>query len=418
MINRISVLRRNNFFVITIILILGLSFFSCARDKADNQADKPYVVILSIDGCRWDYPDIHDMTNLNRIGHQGVKADAIIPSYPSKTFPNHYTLATGLYPDHHGIVSNNFYDPDTDRFFTMGNRDYVRDSSFWGGEPIWATAEKQGVKTASFFWVGTETNSSHRPSIRKYFDDEIPFDTRVDSVVSWLYMPEETRPHLILFYFEEPDAVGHGYGPESKETKIVLARVDSLIGVTMDKIKLAEESLDIEINFIVTSDHGMGYIPESQNIILNEYIDLDDIAGYAGSNPAYLLQPEEGKMDEVYSALSAIPHLKVWTKDNVPEHYHYGTNNRIFDLVVEAEAGWGVNLKERSRGYSLGTHGYDPANKDMHAIFYAMGPAFKSGYTHSSFDNVCLYSLLAEVLKLEPVQTDGELDLVRSMLKD
>jgi alkaline phosphatase D len=162
----------------------------------------------------------------------------------------------------------------------------------------------------------------------------------------------------------------------------------------------------------------MGYIPESQNIILDEYIDLDDIAGYAGSNPVYLLQPEEGKMDEVHSELSAIPHLKVWTKDNVPEHYHYGTNNRIFDLVVEAEAGWGVNLKERSRGYSLGTHGYDPANKDMHAIFYAMGPAFKSGYKHNSFDNVCLYPLLAEILKLEPVQTDGQLDQVRSMLKD
>ena len=405
-------------YLLSALLLSCLFAFSCSRDTDENSADRPYVVMLSIDGCRWDYPDIHDMPNLDKIAAQGVKAEAIIPSYPSKTFPNHYTMATGLYPDHHGIVSNNFYDPDLDMRFSLGNRETVEDARFWGGEPIWETAEKQGVKSAAFFWVGTETDKEFHPSIRKYFDDEIPFETRVDSAVSWLYLPEKSRPHLIMFYFEEPDGVGHGFGPESLETKIVLARVDSLIGVTMNKIDQAEEELGIEVNFIVTSDHGMGYIPEEQNIILDEHIDLDDLEGYSGSNPSYMLQPVEGKMEDIYSTLSSVPHLKIWTKKQLPAHYNYGTNNRVFDLVVEAEAGWGVSLKERNRGYSLGTHGYDPHNKDMQAIFYAMGPAFKSGYTFGSFENVNIYPLLAEIIKLEPAKTDGNIELVRAMLQD
>lgn len=398
--------------------MVSISLFSCSRDSDQNPADKPYIVMLSIDGCRWDYPDIHNMQNLKLIGHEGVMAEAMIPSYPTKTFPNHYTMVTGLYPDHHGIVSNNFYDPDIDLYFTLRNRERVEDSRFWGGEPIWETAEKQGVRTASFFWVGTETNADYHPSIRKYFDDEIPFGTRVDSAVSWLYLPEKIRPHLILFYFEEPDGVGHGYGPESIETKLVLARVDSLIGVTMNKIEKAEEELGIKVNFIVTSDHGMAYIPPDQNIFLEDHINLDDISGYSGSNPAYSLQPEQGRQDEVSSSLSAVDHLKVWTKDQLPEHYNYGTNPRIFNLIVEADAGWGVRLKRNDRGYSLGTHGYNPANRDMHTIFYAMGPAFKSGYSHGSFENVNLYPLLAEIMNLDPAETDGNLENVKSMLVD
>jgi len=398
------------------ILILGLSFFSCSRDSDENPADHPYVVILSIDGCRWDYPDLAEMPHLDLIEERGVKAESIIPAYPSKTFPNHYTMATGLYPDHHGIVQNNFFDPELEVYFTMGNRALVQDSIFWEGEAIWETAESQGVRTAAFFWVGTESNETYRPSIRKYFDDEIPFCTRVDSVVSWLYLPEKIRPHLIMFYFEEPDAVGHNFGPDSDETMAVLAQLDSLIGVAMDGIRQAEIDLDIEVNFIVTSDHGMGYVPPDQFIFLRDHLNPEHVTNYAGSNPAIMIQPQEGKKEEVLSALSDVPHLKVWTKDQLPKHYNYGTNDRVFEICVEAESGWGLEIKERNRKYSLGTHGYDPQNKDMHAIFYAMGPAFKEGYRHQSFENRCLYPLIAEILGLDPEPTDGKLKAVKSML--
>ncbi len=404
--------------LILVFLVISLSSPACSRDKEENSPDRTYVIMLSIDGCRWDYPDLADMPNLDLMEELGVKAEYLIPSYPTKTFPNHYSIATGLYPDHHGIVQNNFYDPATDSFFTMGNRSMVEDSIFWEGEAIWETAESQGVRTAAFYWVGTETNEYFHPSIRKYFNDEIPFGTRIDSAVSWLYLPEKIRPHLVLFYFEEPDGVGHTYGPGSDETKSVLSQLDSLIGVTIVKIEQAEADLDIEINFIVTSDHGMGYIPPDQYIFLDDYLDLDDIIGYSGSNPSYSIQPVEGENADVISALSAVPHLKVWTKEQLPPHYHYGTHKRIFDIIIEADPGWGLEIEKRNRAYSLGTHGYDPGNPDMHAIFYAMGPAFKSGYSHVSFENVCIYPLLAEILDLDPAPTDGKLETVRSMLKD
>jgi len=409
-------IRIKNYLLLIAFLPFILLALSCSRDTDENPADSPYVVMLSIDGCRWDYPDLADMPHLDLMEEKGVKAESIIPSYPSKTFPNHYTMATGLYPDHHGIVQNNFYDPELEVYFTLGNRALVQDSIFWEGEAIWETAESQGVRTAAFFWVGTESNETYRPSIRKFFDDEIPFRTRVDSAISWLYLPEKTRPHLILFYFEEPDAVGHKYGPESDETKEVLGQLDNLIGVTMDKIGQAQKDLGIDVNFIVTSDHGMGYIPEGQYIFLDEYINAEDVVGYSGSNPAIMIQPQEGRKDEILSALSNVPHLKVWTKDQLPAHYHYGTHKRISDILVEADQGWGVEVKKRDRQYSLGTHGYDPQNRDMHAIFYAMGPSFKEGYSHRSFENVCLYPLLAEILGLDPAQTDGNLDEVKQML--
>ena len=402
------------FFLLPAFLLFCLPalFLSCSQDSDDS----PYVVMLSIDGCRWDYPDIADMPHLDLMEEKGVKAESITPAYPSKTFPNHYTMATGLYPDHHGIVHNNFYDPELEVYFTLGNRALVQDSVFWEGEAIWETAESQGVRTAAFFWVGTESNETYRPSIRKFFDDEIPFETRVDSAISWLYLPEKTRPHLIMFYFEEPDAVGHSYGPESDETKAVLKHLDNLIGVTMDKIERAEEDLDIEVNFIVTSDHGMGYIPPDQYIFLLDYIDPEDVRDYAGSNPALMIYPQEGKKDKILASLSEVPHLKVWTKDQLPPHYHYGTHKRIADIIVEADQGWGLEIRERNKQYSFGTHGYDPQNKDMHAIFYAMGPSFKKGYTHPAFEHVCLYPLLAEILGLDPARTDGDLEAVKSML--
>ena len=411
--------RRSISIAALLLSFLPALFLSCSHDTDENPADSPYVVMLSIDGCRWDYPDIHDMDNLKKIGEDGVRAEAIIPSYPTKTFPNHYTMATGLYPDHHGIVANSFYDPETSLFFSIGNRERVEDTRFWGGEPIWETAEKQGVRTASFFWVGSETNSKYHPSIRKYFDDQIPFPTRVDSAISWLYLPEKIRPHLILFYFEEPDGAGHQYGPESDETKLVLSYVDSLIGVTREKIDLAEEELGINVNFIVTSDHGMGYIPPEQNIFLEDHINLDDIEMFAGGNPSIMIQPIEGKTENLMAELSGIPKLKAWKRDNLPAHYHYGSNNRILELIIEADAGWGVRFrKNESGGYSLGAHGYDPVNKDMHAIFYAEGPAFKEGYVHPGFENTCLYPLLAEILNIDPVEVDGNLQDVKGMLKD
>lgn len=372
--------------------------------------------MLSMDGFRWDYTSKTETPNFDRLVKEGAHAESLMPSYPSKTFPNHYTMVTGLYPDHHGIVQNNFHDPDLNRDFRIGNRDAVEDSVFWGGEPIWETAERQGVKSASFFWVGSEGNAEFLPSLRKSYDEEVPFSTRIDSVITWLRYPEKIRPHLILFYFHEPDGVGHGFGPDSPEIVSMITELDGLLGEFLDKLERAEKDLNIDVNFIVTSDHGMGGIPEENNIILSEIINPDSLSRVHGGNPVYLLSAEDDYLETAYNKLSAVDELKVWYKEDLPEHYHYGANNRIEQIIVEPIKGWGISMNKRSRGYSAGTHGYDPMNKDMHGIFYAIGPAFKKGYTQPTFQNICLYPLIAEILDLDPAKTDGSLESVQSML--
>ncbi len=375
------------------------------------------MIMLSMDGFRWDYASKTETPNFDRMVREGVHAASLQPSFPSKTFPNHYSMATGLYPDNHGIVQNNFYDPDLERTFTIKNRDAVGDSVFWGGEPIWETAEKQGVKSASYFWVGTESNATFSPSTRKMYDQDFPYSNRIDSVISWMYLPEKERPHLILFYFDEPDGTGHRYGPDSPEIVSTIKMLDEYLGDFLDKLDQAEEDLDIEVNFILTSDHGMGAIPDDKNIILSDIFDPSRIERYHGGNPVYLITPEEDYAQEFYSLLKATTGLKVWNKKELPVHYHYGTNPRIEEFIVEANRGWGISFSARKKGYSAGTHGYDPHNTDMHAIFYAKGPAFKKGYRHESFTNVCLYPLIAEILNLQPVETDGSLEQVQSMLE-
>jgi len=376
------------------------------------------VVVLSMDGFRWDYPAIYHTPNLNRLAKIGCKAESLKPGYPSKTFPNHYAIATGLYPDHNGMVQNSFYDPALGRSFRMGDRMAVEDSIFWEGEAIWETAEEQGVKTASYFWVGTESNEHFRPEIRKPYEDGIPFKQQVDTLFKWLSMPADQRPGLILFYFNEPDKTSHDFGPVSKETKKVVQNLDHLLGTLRAGLKKIEKKQHLDIDLIILSDHGMGYIPPGQQVFLDDVINLDNVTRISGGNPAINLEPAPGFEKPVYTALKQAPHLKVWRKEELPAHYHYGTHPRIPELVVEADSAWGLEIRHKGAAqYGLGTHGYDPDNRDMHGIFYASGPSFKRGFVQPTFENVNIYELLAKLLELKPAKTDGDLKIVEGMLE-
>jgi len=216
---------KNNFshfpVIFSAILIGSIGLFSCKQSNRSDQNSQtqPYLVMLSLDGFRWDYADKVPTPNLDKIAKMGVKAESLQPSFPSKTFPNHYTIATGLYPDHHGIVLNAFYDPETDRYYSIRDRKTVEDGTFYGGEPIWNTAEKQGVKAGTFFWVGSDADiQKMHPSYWKKYEHNFPFEQRIDSVISWLQLPEEKRPHLILWYMHEPDSKGHRYGLTARKS--------------------------------------------------------------------------------------------------------------------------------------------------------------------------------------------------------
>ncbi|MFO7616007.1 MAG: ectonucleotide pyrophosphatase/phosphodiesterase [Bacteroidales bacterium] len=382
-----------------------------------------YLIVLSMDGFRWDYPAIYHTPNLDRMARRGVKVNSLMPAYPSKTFPNHYSIATGLYPDHHGIVQNSFYDPELDRHFRMSDRSAVQDSVFWEGEAIWETAEMQGVRTASYFWVGSESNETYRPTDRKLFESGFPYLQQIDTVIHWLNRPEEERPRLVMFYFDEPDLVSHRYGPVSQETGEVVERLDSIVGVLGKRLKFQEKRLKIRINLVVLSDHGMGLIPEGNQVYLEDLVDLKRFRRISGGNPVQALEPEPDYLEEAYRLLSQAEHIKVWKREEMPAHYHYGTHRRIPSLVVEADSAWGLEIRRRKPingrefEYSLGTHGYDPANTDMHGIFYAKGPAFKRRHAQPTFENVSIYGLLAHILGLKPAKNDGNFETVKGMLR-
>jgi len=386
---------------------------SCIGHESTDQ--KPYLVILSMDGFRWDYSVKAKTPNLDRIAASGVKAEGIIPSFPTKTFPNHYTLATGLYPDHHGIVLNEFYDPETKKYYAVSNRNAVGDGSFYGGEPVWVTAEKQGLKSATLFWVGSEAEiKGVRPAYWKKYQHQMPYENRIDTVISWLQLPENRRPHLIMWYLDEPDGVGHDFGPDSPEIVRCVEHLDSLLGVFLDKLK----GIPIagKVNFIVTSDHGMCPISPERLIQLTNFVDTTWIDIIQGNSPVFTIKAKPECDAKIENTLRKIPHLKVWRTGSLPDRLHFGTNPRTLDFVVLADSSWSVAYGPGG-SYSGGNHGYDNANTDMQAIFYATGPAFRQGYIASGFPNTDLYPLMCYILGLNPATNDGNFVDVKGMLK-
>ena len=397
------------------LLLVVISFLnSCNPEKGNDK--KQYVVMLSMDGFRWDYSSKVATPNFDRIAAMGVKAKSLKPSFPTKTFPNHYSIATGLYPDHHGIVLNSFLDPDTNRYYSIMDRDAVEDGSFYSGEPIWVTAEKQGVISGSFFWVGSEAKiAGYRPTYWKTYDHEFPYKQRIDSVISWLQKPVDIRPQLILWYFDEPDHTGHSEGPDSQELESKISELDLLLGYFINEIE--KLPFHDQINVIVTSDHGMSCTSEERKVVLNDFIPDDWLIDAQGYNPNFNLKAKEGYIDSLYIALKDVKGITTWKTGELPERLHYGNNNRTLDLVVVADSSWSVELSH-DKNVGNGAHGYDNDNLDMHAIFYAYGPAFKANYISETFNNIDIYPMICEILHLSPAPVDGNLENVRQLLKE
>jgi len=397
--------------------------FGCTRTEKRGteisaksyRTDAPYLVILSMDGFRWDYPQIYHTPNLDSVAATGVRAKSLIPCFPSKTFPNHYSIATGLYPENHGIVQNNFYDPVLGDY-RLNDRKAVQNPGFYLGEPLWVTAEKQHLRTACLYWPGSEAPvRGIYPDTWKEYDPSVSFEARIDTVVTWLKRPAEERPHLIMWYFSEPDHTGHHEGPESEQTQKMVEHLDSLVGVFCRKIN--DLSMADSINLVFTSDHGMQSISPERAIALEQYIKGSWVERVSGGNPVMLFDPKENCTDSILTALKKVEHLQVYTKATIPESLHYSRSNRIFDVICVADSAWSIYWK--ATGFSSGgTHGYDPANMNMHTIFYASGPAFVKHYVSPAFQNIQMYPLFAHILQLAPVETDGDPKVTAPMLME
>ena len=397
-----------NIIGLTLCLItFAITINSCC---GEGQQKRNLTIVVSLDAFRWDYPTIYNTPWLDSIAANGVAA-TMVPSYPSSTFPNHFTLATGLVPDHHGIVNSQFWAPEKGELFSMGDSATRYNPYYFGGEPIWVTAKKQGVKSASIYWVGSDVAiQGLYPDYYLRWDNEprLTYPQRVDEALRIAKLPESERPSLLMVYFDEPDWTTHHYGPVAEESEAVIEQLDSLMGILYRGLK----ELDYGVNLIVTSDHGMTDISDDRFISIEQSVNPDWVERIVSTNPTSIFC-KEGCRDSLFNQLSKVKHISVWRKEEVPAHLNYGTSNHLGDLIVAPDLGW--QFATTPRGLN-GAHGYDINEPDMQIIFRACGPDFKRGYTlPHSFSNVDLYSILAELLKIEPAKTDGSLEKVQEL---
>ena len=377
-------------------------------------AEKQTVLLISLDGFRRDFLDRDAPPALNALASDGVVSEWMQPSFPSLTFPNHYTIVTGLYPEHHGIVSNTMYDTAFKAGFSISGPG-ATESRWWGGEPIWVTAEKQGVRSASFFWVGSEAViEGVRPSIYKKYDASMTFAGRVDSVLAWLRLPEAQRPRIITLYFNEPDHIEHEKGPDSPEAHAAVLGVDSAIARLVTGLR-AQRMYDA-VDLIVVSDHGMANISPERTIYVTDVTDTLNVRT-VDRGPVYMGWALNGNNASLVAALNRLPHVQAWLKKDIPARLHFHASDRITPVVALAETGWMIGVGKPTRNRNLGTHGFDNADPLMRALFIAHGPAFKHGVRIPAFPNVDVYSLMTRILDLKPAPNDGSLRIIGQALK-
>lgn len=383
----------------------------------------PYVVMLSIDGYRYDYTELHQAQNLSALAAAGVSAKSLKPIYPSRTFPNHYSIVTGMYADRHGIVSNNFYDPQRKTRFALSDRKAVTDGSWYLAEPLWVTAAKQGLRTASFFWVGSEGEiQGLRPNHYYLYDETVPNSNRVDKVLAWLSLPEEKRPHLLLLYMSDVDDAGHKYGPNSPEVKAAVQAVDAQVGRLYQGL-IALRETGLEINLVIVSDHGMHEVRPERVIQIDEPLLTNFITVGNGPQILIYLKPnaERKLVDDLYTSLKKLAHsnghFKVHRREDMSAH-QYDSSARAGDIVLEAELGWSLFLEAPKTTVNGGNHGWHPSAQNMHGIFIAEGPGFKTKKKVGTFENVNVYPAILKALELEiPEGRDGKLRNVKNILR-
>ena len=385
-------------------------------DITKHNSDYHPVILVSIDGFKPDYLHRNVTPNLNSLIANGVFTEAMRPSFPSITFPNHYTLVTGLRPDHHGIVGNTMEDPKIPGVkFSLNNKAAVLDHHWWDeAEPIWVTAEKNNIRTATMFWPGSEADiHGVRPSEFRPFDGKLSPDQRVDTMLNWLDKPLESRPGFLTLYFDDVDHAGHEFGPDTPQTTQSAAMVDQAIGRLLAGLQLRH----IQANLIIVSDHGMAATSSERVINLSKVAPsysyrLVTSGSYAG------IEATAGQEDVLATSLLK-PHdnMECWHKEDIPARYHYGHNARVPHFVCLAKVGWLIfNDMNADNRFNGGAHGYDNLSPEMQALFIGNGPAFKQGVVIPPFDNVDIYPLVMKLIGVAPLESDGNVSALINTL--
>lgn len=403
---------------IWIILSFAFLLSNCSVTSQDSESPAP-LILISIDGLRPDYMSKTDTPNLDYLIENGVLAKHMIPVFPSKTFPNHYSMVTGLYTENTGIFANNMFDKTIGERYSLGNRDAVKDARWYGGEPIWVTAEKQNMRAGTLFWPGSEA-----PIMDTYathwleYEHNMPHNERVDTLINWLQLPEDSRPNLMTFYLSQVDSYGHRYGPNSDSVKVAVREVDRTIGYLIDELKRINVWPNVHI--LITSDHGMTEVSDDRVILLDKIIDLN-LVDVIDLNPVAMMEPKDfANRNAIYEKLkSNESNYKVFMKRDIPSVYRIANNPRTPEILMIADIGYSITTTANleSRSISGGAHGYDHREPEMRSFFLGFGPKLKQNAVVEPFQVIHVYELMTNLLQLTPARNNGYLDSVRTVLR-
>ncbi|WP_317192713.1 alkaline phosphatase family protein [Gelidibacter pelagius] len=381
------------------------------------------MLLISLDGFRWDYVNKYKPQHLSNFVENGVSAESLISTFPSKTFPNHYSIATGMYPDNHGILSNTFYSNKKQKVYSIRNREVVTDGDFYGGTPIWMLADRNNMVTASYFFVGSDVEiQGVRPTYSKDYDGKVKNETRISQVLEWLALPVKQRPHLITMYFSDMDDTGHRYGPNNEaELQKTLDSLDKNLGVLLTGVKAS----GLPVNIIIVSDHGMAAVA-TDHLIPIETVQNDSLFRSVDNGSIVNIHPNnDTEVDAVFQYLKEKEkHFKVYKTEDTPG-FEYSPKNKDWGAIqLIPDSGYyfsnekNIALLNQNNIKTIGVHGFDSDNRDMHGIFYTNGPAFKTEHTIPSFQNIDIYPLICDILGFEvPDNIDGTLSKVQDVLK-
>lgn len=404
-------------------LLAGLLTVSCVQPGKSTAAPGP-LILVSIDSFRWDYLQKYDAPTLKALAARGVHATRLVPAFPTKTFPNHYTLVTGRRPEHHGVVSNYYYDPDLQASFNKALPADNADPRWWSqGEPVWITAEKQGVRAGTYAWPGSEASFGGRQVTKhQAYPGKIVSAQAVDTVLAWLDLPAESRPRFCALYLDHLDVVAHRVGPDSPETAAAVKEVDDAIARLL--AGLAARGLGDTANVVVVSDHGMSEQSADRVVFIEDLVNLSEVQ-VESLGPNGGVRPKPGARPAAVIAAEmrtkVPPQVEVYLREEIPERLHYRDNPRIPPIVFIAADHWNVESKvgwaKIAGTLNRGNHGWDPATPNMGALFVAAGPAFRAHAAIGEVENIHLYTLLCRMLGIQPAPNDGDDRLARAALR-
>jgi predicted AlkP superfamily pyrophosphatase or phosphodiesterase len=403
-------LKQFNIAAFLIILFAALSY----------SQSQPYVILISFDGYRWDYVNRGITPNVNSLIGDGAKAVSFKPVFPTKTFPSHISIVTGMYPENHGIIFNEFNDKFHNSNYNTRDSVQLRNSRWYKGEAFWETARRQGIITASYFWPSSDLDLDDRnPEYYYHYVHKRPYEDRIKGVLEWLQYPYDKRPHFITMYFDLTDGVGHRYGPNSPEINMAISSLDSTLGNLLSGLE--EIQMRDSVNIILVSDHGMTEVHFEKIINVEEILDGYQFV-HSNSGPVMMISADGGDIEKIYSLLEKNEnHYKVYLKNDIPPYYHFSKSPMISEILLVAEMGWAVitnkNLKWMKPEKYNGNHGYNNHHLDMHGVFIAAGPQFKNNYKTGTINSLDVYPLLCKIFNIIPNNNiDGKLERIEFIL--